>query len=180
MTSPWMFSGSAPPQVTPCTLNSSHLARWLGQKAGVTPTWAQQLIEPYTDHQNWGCYYGQVAHDQAEVKRAHQAHNNTLLTSPGTAGLPTGSLAAHISMASVTGATEPSIIPILGALLLAGPSTPPPAASTSMDVNYGNPLTDPPSEGNENDASGWHKDLDAREGQGSRDPPGVAGKGTDG
>ena len=27
-----------PPQVTTCTLDSSHLMRWLGQKAGVTFT----------------------------------------------------------------------------------------------------------------------------------------------
>ena len=33
-----------PPQVTPCTLNSSHLARWLGQKAGVTPARARQFL----------------------------------------------------------------------------------------------------------------------------------------
>ena len=60
-----------PPQVTPCTLGSSHLTRWLGQKAGVTPTQAQQLLEPYADRQNQGCYYSpkaQVAHDQAKVK----------------------------------------------------------------------------------------------------------------
>ena len=72
------------------------------------------------------------------------------------ASLPMGSLAAHISMAPVAGATGPSTVLIMGAPLLAGPSAPPPAASTSMDVNYGSPLTDPLSEGNENNASSCH------------------------
>ena len=103
----------------------------------------------------------QIAHDQAEVKWAHRAHNNSLLASPGMVGLPMGSLAACISTAPIAGVTEPSIVLIVGALPLAGPLVPPPAASTSMDVDYGSPLTGPPSEGNENDASGQHKDLDA-------------------
>ena len=86
-----------PPQVTPRTLDSSHLARWLGQKAGVTPTRARQLLEPYADRRNRGCYYSpkaQVAHNQAEVKRACRARNNSLLAGPGTAGPTAGSLAA--------------------------------------------------------------------------------------
>ena len=86
-----------PPQVTPHTLDSGHLTRWLGQKAGVTPTQARQLLEPYANHQNWGCYYSpkaQVAHDQAEAKRARRVHNNSLLTGPGMAGPSTGSLTA--------------------------------------------------------------------------------------
>ena len=86
-----------PPQVTPRTLNSGHLTRWLGQKARVTPTRARQLLEPYADRRNWGCYYSpkaQVAHDQAEAKWAHRARNNSLLTSPGTASPSMGSLTA--------------------------------------------------------------------------------------
>ena len=77
------------------------------------------------------------------------------------AGLPTGSLAARIAMAPVTGAAGPSTTLILGALLLAGPLAPPPTALTSMDVDYGSPLTGPLSESGNNDASGHHKDLDA-------------------
>ena len=153
-----------PPQVTPRTLDSSHLVRWLGQKAGVTPTRARQLLKPYTNWQNQGCYYSpkdQVAHDQAKVKQACQAHNNSLFTQSGTAGLPMGSLTAQIAMAPITGATGPSTTPILGAPLLASPSAPPPAMSASMDVDYGSPLTNPPSEGDNNDTSGHHEDLDA-------------------
>ena len=152
-----------PPQVTPCTLDSSHLARWLGQKAGVTPTWARQLLEPYADRRNRGCYYSpkaQVAHNQAEAKRAHWARNNSLLTGPGTAGPSMGSLAARIAMAPVTGAAGPSTAPILGAPPLANPSAPQPAMSTFMDVDYGSPLMDPPSEGDKNDTSSRHEDLD--------------------
>ena len=129
--------------------------RWLGQKAGVTPTWARQLLEPYADRRNRGCYYSpkaQVAHDQAEAKRARQA-NNSLLTGPGTAGPSMGSLAAQITTAPVPGVAGGSTAPILGAPLLANPSAPLPATSTSMDVDYGSPLTDPPSEGNDIGAS---------------------------
>ena len=153
-----------PSQVTPRTLDSSHLARWLGQKAGVTPTRAQQLLEPYADRRNRGCYYSpkaQVAHDQAEAKRACRARNNSLLTGPGTAGPSMGNLAARITMEPATGVAGPSAALILGAPPLANPSAPLPAASTSMDVDYGSPLTDPLSEGNDIGASGCHKDLDA-------------------
>ena len=113
-----------PPQVTPRNLDSSHLARWLGQKAGVTPTWARQLLKPYADRQNQGCYYSpkaQVTHNQAEVKQACQACTSSLLTGPGMAGFPMGSLTTHISMAPVIGATGPSTVPIMGAPPLAGP-----------------------------------------------------------
>ena len=152
-----------PPQLTPHTLDSSHLVRWLGQKAGVTPTRAWQLLKPYADHQNQGCYYSpkaQVAHNQAKVKWAHWARNNLLLAGPGMAGLPMGSLAACISTAPITDASEPAIVPIVGAPPLAGPLAPLPTMSTSMDVDYGSPLTDPLSEGNKNDTSGQHEDLD--------------------
>ena len=153
-----------PPQVTPRTLDSSHLATWLGQKAGVTPTRARPLLEPYANRRNRGCYYSpkaQVTHDQAEVKRARWARNNSLLASPGTAGPAVGSLAARITTTPVTGVAGPSTAPILGAPPLVNPSVPLPAMSTSMDVDYGSPLTDPPSEGNNHDASGRHEDLDA-------------------
>ena len=121
-------------------------------------------LEPYADRRNQGCYYSpkaQVAHDQAEVKRARQARNNSLLASPGTAGPAVGSLAARITTTPVTGVAGPSTAPILGALPLVNPSVPLPAASTSMEVNYGSPLMDPPSEGNNHNASGRHEDLDA-------------------
>ena len=129
-----------------------------------TPTRARQLLEPYADRRNRGCYYSpkaQVTHDQAEAKRAHRARNNSLLTGPGTAGPSMGSLAAQITTAPATGVAGPSAAPILGAPLLANPSAPLPSVSTSMDVNYGSPLTDPPSEGNDIGASGCHEDLDA-------------------
>ena len=87
--------------------------------------------------------------------------NNSLLAGPGTAGPAAGSLAARITTTPVTGVAGPSIAPILGAPLLVNPSVPLPAASTSMDVDYGSPLTDPPSEGNNCDASSRHEDLDA-------------------
>ena len=153
-----------PPQVTPRTLDNSHLTRWLGQKAGVTPTQARQLLEPYADRRNRGCYYSpkaQVAHDQAEVKRACRARNNSLLAGPGMAGLSAGSLAACISMAPITSVAKPPIVPIMGALPLAGPSALHPAMLTSMDVNYGSPLTVPLSEGSKDNTSGQHEDLDA-------------------
>ena len=60
-----------------------------------------------------------------------------------------------------TGVTGPSAALILGALPFANPSAPLPATSTSMDVDYGSPLTDPPSEGNNIGASSRHEDLDA-------------------
>ena len=99
----------------------------------------------------------QVAHDQAEAKRAR---NNSLLTGPGMASPSTGSLAARITMAPATGVAGPSAALILGAPPLANPSAPLPAVSTSMDVDYGSPLTDPPSEGNDIGASSCHEDLD--------------------
>ena len=102
----------------------------------------------------------QVAHDQAEAKRARRARNNSLLTGPGMAGPSTGSLAARITMAPATGVAGPSATPILGAPPLANPSAPLPAVSTSMDVDYGNPLTDPLSEGNDIGTSSRHEDLD--------------------
>ena len=125
------------------------------------PYQAQQLLKPYADHRNQGCYYSpkaQIAHNQAEVKWAHRTHNNSLLAGPGMASLPAGSLAAYISTAPIAGVTKPSIIPFMGALPLAGPSAPPPAVSTSMDIDYSSPLTDPPSEGNEDNTSGQHED----------------------
>ena len=63
--------------------------------------------------------------------------------------------------APITGAAGPPTALILGAPPLANPLAPLPAASTFMDVDYGSPLTDPQSEGDKNDASGHHKDLDA-------------------
>ena len=57
------------------------------------------------------------------------------------------------------GINHDTTAPIVGAPPLAGPSAPPPTALTSMDVDYGSPLMDPPSEG-DNDASGRHEDLD--------------------
>ena len=128
------------------------------------PHSGSQLLEPYADRRNRGCYYSpkaQVAHDQAEVKWARRARNNSLLAGPGTAGPAAGSLAARITTTPVTGVAGPSIAPILGAPPLVNPSVPLPTASTSMDVDYGSPLTDPPSEGNNHDASGCHEDLDA-------------------
>ena len=121
------------------------------------PSWS------HADRRNWGCYYSpkaQVTHVQAEAKRARWAHNNSLLTGPGMAGPSMGSLAARITMAPVTGVAGPSTALILGALPLANPLAPLPTASTSMDVDYGSPLTDPPSEGHDIGASGRHKDLD--------------------
>ena len=76
------------------------------------------------------------------------------------AGPSTGSLAARIAMAPITGAAGASTAPILGALPLANPLAPLPAMSTFMDVDYGSPLMDPPSEGDKNDASGCHEDVD--------------------
>ena len=76
------------------------------------------------------------------------------------AGPAAGSLTAQITTTPVTGVAGPSTAPILGAPLLVNPSVPLPAASTSMDVDYGSPLTDPPSEGNNHDASSRHEDLD--------------------
>ena len=64
-------------------------------------------------------------------------------------------------MAPIMGATGPSTTLILGALPLANPLAPLPAVSTVMDVDYGSPLTDPPAEGDKNDASSRHEDLDA-------------------
>ena len=128
------------------------------------PHSGSQLLEPYADRRNRGCYYSpkaQVTHDQAEAKRARRAHNNSLLTGPGTAGPSMGSLAAQITTAPATGVAGPSTAPILGAPPLANPLAPLPTASTSMDVDYGSPLADPPSEGNDIGASGCHKDLDA-------------------
>ena len=76
------------------------------------------------------------------------------------AGPSTGSLAARIATAPITGAAGHSTTPILGAPPLANPLAPLPTVSTSMDVDYGSPLMDPPSEGDKNDASGRHEDLD--------------------
>ena len=63
-------------------------------------------------------------------------------------------------MAPITGAAGPSTAPILGALLLANPLALLPTALTFMDVNYGSPLMDPLSEGDKNDTSSCHEDLD--------------------
>ena len=70
------------------------------------------------------------------------------------------SLTAQITMAPATGVARPSAAPILEAPPLANPLAPLPAVSTSMYVDYGSPLTDPPSEGNNIVTSGHHEDFD--------------------
>ena len=77
------------------------------------------------------------------------------------AGPAVGSPTAQITTTPVTGVAGPSTAPILGAPPFVNPSVPLPAVSTSMDVDYGSPLMDPPSEGNNHDTSGRHEDLDA-------------------
>ena len=60
-----------------------------------------------------------------------------------------------------TGLMTPKQAETAGMLPNSGVARPPPAMSTSIDVDYGSPLTDPLSESNEDDTSSEHEDLDA-------------------
>ena len=138
-----------PPGVTPKNLDSSHLARWLGQKGGVTPTRARNLIKPYARRCAQGLYYSPQAQDvynRAQLKRARRALTNTT-SGPSLAGPSNLGLAAHISEAP-TGTTEFPTLPSAGNYPLAMPLALPLPTSTSMDVN-GPSLPEPESGDNE-------------------------------
>jgi len=76
-----------PPGVTPKNLDNSHLVRWLGQKGGVTPTRARNLIEPYAHHCAQGLYYSPQVQDaynrgptEESTSDSHQHHLRSQLS----------------------------------------------------------------------------------------------------
>jgi len=126
-----------PPGVTPENLDHSHLARWLGQKGGVTPTRARNLIEPYARCRAQGLYYSpqvQDAYNRAQLKRARRALTNTT-SGPSSAGPSNLGLAACILEAPTFGTTEFPTLPSVGNNPLAMPLASPIPAPTSMDVD---------------------------------------------
>ena len=91
--------GSAPDDVEPWCL-----ARWLGQKAGVTPDRACDLLKPYAHHCKRDVYFSHTAQEAHNKTLARQARK-TILVTVGAPCNPT-SIVEHNSTAPLTSGSE--------------------------------------------------------------------------
>ena len=134
---------SAPDNVEP-----RHLAWWLGQKAGVTPDRARNLLEPYTRRRERNVYFSHTTQEAHNETLSRQARK-TILVTVGAPRNPTGTVEHSSTAPSTSGglATRLSNMlapvnagavvhdPTLDAEPMAAPLVPPVSTSTPMDVD---------------------------------------------
>ena len=135
--------GSAPDNVEP-----RRLARWLGQKAGVTPDRARDLLELYARHRKRDVYFSHMAQEAHNESCAKQACK-TILVTVGAPRNPTtavehsltappmsGSLAARLSDAPASVDARLAVHDsTMDTEHSAAPLVPPASTSTPMDVD---------------------------------------------
>ena len=121
---------------------------WLGQKAGVTPDRARDLLEPYARHHERDVYFShtaQEAHNKSHAKQARKTilvivgapRNPTMAVEHSSAAPPTsGSLAARLS--DVPASVDAGLAvhdSTMDTEQSAAPLVPPASTSTPMDVD---------------------------------------------
>ena len=124
------------------------LARWLGQKAGVTPDRARDLLEPYARRREHDVYFSHTAQEAHNETLARQARKTILVTAgvphnpavavklSSTAPPASGSLAAQLSDAPAPVDARPAVHdPAMDTEPTVAPSVPPASTSTPMDVD---------------------------------------------
>ena len=135
--------GSAPDNVEP-----RRLARWLGQKVGVTPNRAHDLLKPYARRCEHDVYFSHMAQEAHNESLAKQARKTILVTvgmpcnptiaveHSSTAPLMSGSLTAQLS--DVLASVDAGLAAHDSAMdteLSAAPLVPPASTSAPMDVD---------------------------------------------
>ena len=135
--------GSAPDNVEP-----RRLARWLGQKAGVTPNRAHNLLKPYTRRCERNVYFSHMAqevHNESLTRQARKtvlvtmgAHRNPTIAVKHSSTTPpmSGSLTARLS--DVPAPVDAGLAvhdSTMDTELTAAPPVPPASTSARMDVD---------------------------------------------
>ena len=135
----WVWEdGSTPDNVKP-----QRLARWLGQKVGVMPNRARNLLKLYARHRKHNMYFSHMAQEAHNESRAKQARKTILVTMgtmavehSSTAPPMSGSLAARLSDVPVSVDAGLAVHDsTMDTKQLAAPLVPPASTSTPMDVD---------------------------------------------
>ena len=134
---------SAPDNIEP-----RRKAPWLGQKVGVTPDRARDLLKPYARRRERDVYFSHTAQEAHNKSLARQARKTILVTAgaprnptvavelSSTAPPASGSLAARLSNAPAPVDAGPAVHdPAMDTEPTVAPSVPPTSTSTPMDVD---------------------------------------------